>query len=66
MNPIESWNRAVQEGKDQFRARLEALRERREWLEHQYANGMQTETSAQERTANACEKILSHFEGGRF
>lgn len=66
MLPTDSWNRAVQEGTDQFRARLEALQERREWLEHQYANGMQTETSAQERTANACEKILSHFEGGRF
>ena len=66
MLPTDSWNRAVQEGTDQFRARLEALQERREWLEHQYANGMQTETSAQERTATACEKILSHFEGGRF
>lgn len=66
MLPTDSWNRAVQEGTDQFRARLEALQERRDWLEHQYANGMQTETSAQERTANACEKILSHFEGGRF
>lgn len=66
MNPVESWNRAVQEGKDQFRAQLESLQERREWMEHQYASGMQTETSAQERTAAACEKILSHFEGGRF
>ena len=66
MLPTDSWNRAVQEGTDQFRARLEALQERRQWLEHQYANGMQTETSAQERTATACEKILSHFETGRF
>ena len=64
-NPYGAWNQAVEAGKDQFSARLEALKERREWLEHQYANGMQSETSAQERTATACEKILSHFEGGR-
>ena len=66
MLPTDSWNRAVQQGNDQFRARLEALQERRDWLEHQYANGLGGETSAQERTATACEKILSHFETGRF
>lgn len=65
-NPYWDWNAAVEEGHDRFRARLEFLESQRKQLEHDYANNFTGGAGdAANRTANACEKILSHFENGR-
>ena len=67
-DPYSAWNSAVDAGRDQFGGRLEDLYRRRKQLEHEYANNItgSSNDDAANRTANACEKILSHFESGRF
>lgn len=65
-DPYSAWNSAVEAGGDNFGGRLEDLYRRRKQLEHEYANNFTGGAGdAANRTANACEKILSHFETGR-